>query len=282
MSFPTLISLWLQPGSASLHPASPPHTYTPYRSFIPIHSIRSFLPALAFPNAQRSSKKNAPNWLPAAPSSRLPRDASPGWDELGLAVAQLGCDGRLLRGNRSFVALTRGLRGDVAQWGESLAAFMASSSQLQDTPFLPDVARLEWALHSMATLEDATPDLNTLTLLSTQDPGMLCLRLAPGTAVQCSDWPVATLHAAHGENGPSFEEVGRLLQARAAEDAVVWRQGFKPYVRVALEGEAALLHALLAGRSLGQALNDVPHLDVSQWLTVAVQSGLLLAVYSGE
>jgi len=53
-------------------------------------------------------------------------------------------------------------------------------------------------------------------------------------------------------------------------------------VRVALEGEAALLHALLAGRSLGQALDDVPHLDVSQWLTVAVQSGLLLAVYSGE
>lgn len=174
------------------------------------------------------------------------------------------------------------VRGDVAQWGESLAAFMASSSQLQDTPFLPDVARLEWALHSMTTLEDATPDLNTLTLLSTQDPGMLCLRLAPGTAVQCSDWPVATLHAAHGENGPSFEEVGRLLQARAGEDAVVWRQGFKPCVRVALEGEAALLHALLAGRSLGQALDDVPHLDVSQWLTVAVQSGLLLAVYSGE
>jgi hypothetical protein len=35
----------------------PPHTYTPYRSFVPIHSIRSFLPALAFSNAQRSSKK---------------------------------------------------------------------------------------------------------------------------------------------------------------------------------------------------------------------------------
>jgi hypothetical protein len=174
------------------------------------------------------------------------------------------------------------VRGDVAQWGESLAAFMVGSSQLQDTPYLPDVARLEWALHSMTTMEDATPDLNTLTLLSTQDLGMLCLRLAPGAAVLCSDWPVATIHAAHGENGPSFEEVGRLLQARAAEDAVVWRHGFKPCVRVALEGEAALLHALLAGRSLGQALDDVPHLDVSQWLTVAVQSGLLLAVSSGE
>ncbi|NBW48493.1 MAG: hypothetical protein EBR49_00115 [Betaproteobacteria bacterium] len=174
------------------------------------------------------------------------------------------------------------VRGDVAQWGESLADFVASSSQLQDTPFLPDVARLEWALHSMATLENANSELNTLTLLSTQDSGMLCLRLSPGAAVQCSDWPVATIHAAHRENGPSFEEVGRLLQAKAGEDAVVWRQGFKPCVRVALEGEAVFLHALLAGRSLGEALDAVPHLDVSQWLTVAVQSGLLLAVHSGE
>ena len=57
MSFPTLISLWLQHCSVSLHKASPPHTYTPYRSLAAIHSIRSFLPALAFPNAQRSSKK---------------------------------------------------------------------------------------------------------------------------------------------------------------------------------------------------------------------------------
>ena len=55
--FPPCKSMWLQPGSASLHPASPPHTYTPYRSFAAIHSIRSLLPALAFPNAQRSSKK---------------------------------------------------------------------------------------------------------------------------------------------------------------------------------------------------------------------------------
>jgi hypothetical protein len=42
-------------------------------SFAPIHSIRSLLPALAFPNAQRSSKKSAPNWLPAAPCHRAPR-----------------------------------------------------------------------------------------------------------------------------------------------------------------------------------------------------------------
>ena len=171
--------------------------------------------------------------------------------------------------------------GDMAQWGESLADYVAGSHQLEDTPYLPGVARLEWALHRMAGVQDASPDLSTLALLSTEEPGTLRLRLAPGTATLCSDWPVASIHAAHGEGGPSFEEVGRLLQARAPEEAVVWRQGYKPCVRLAVAGEAAFLNVLLSRRSLGDALDAAPHLDISQWLTTAVQSGLLLAVQSG-
>ena len=44
MSFPTLLSMWLQHCSVSLHKASPPHTYTPYRSFryTPLHSLIAF------------------------------------------------------------------------------------------------------------------------------------------------------------------------------------------------------------------------------------------------
>jgi len=172
-------------------------------------------------------------------------------------------------------------RGDLAHWGEGLEGFVAQSMQLQDVPYLPDVARLEWAVHSLATWEDAAPDPHSLALLTTEDPNTLWLRLAPGTTVVCSDWPITTLHAAHGDNGPSFEDVGRLLQARVAEDAVVWRQGFQPGIRAALAGEAAFLHALLAQDSLGAALDVAPNLDVSAWLPVAVQSGLLLAVQTG-
>jgi len=89
------------------------------------------------------------------------------------------------------------------------------------------------------------------------------------------------MHAAHGDNGPAFEDVGRMLRAGVQEDAVVWRQGFRPVVRVALAGEWAGLSALLRGGSLGQALDAAPELDVSAWLPLVVQSGLLLAVRSG-
>lgn len=193
-----------------------------------------------------------------------------------------------LVGDDSMAALARALwhahppqRGDLAQWGEHLASFVAASPDLRDTPYLPDVARVEWALHRMAVLEDAEPDMSTLALLASEDAGSLWLRLAPGTATVGSAWPVASIHAAHGENGPDFDEVGRLLQAGLGQDAVVWRQGFKPCVRPALDGEAALLAALLAGCSLGQSLDAAPGLDVARWLPLAVQSGLLLAVYTG-
>ena len=54
-----------------------PHRFTtthihPFRSFAPIHSIRSLLPALAFSNAP-FGQKNAPNQLPAAPCHRALR-----------------------------------------------------------------------------------------------------------------------------------------------------------------------------------------------------------------
>jgi hypothetical protein len=169
-------------------------------------------------------------------------------------------------------------RGDLAHWGEGLEGFVAQSMQLQDVPYLPDVARLEWVLHSLATLEDATPDPNSLALLTTEDPNTLWLRLAPGTTIVCSDWPVATLHAAHGDNGPSFDDVSRLLQAGVAEDAVIWQQGFQARVRPAQAGETAFLRNLLVQVSLGPALDASPNLDVSNWLPLAVQSGLLLAV----
>ena len=59
-----------------------PHRFTtahihPFRSFAPIHSIRSLLPALAFSNAP-FGQKNAPNQLPAAPVHRAPRFLCPG------------------------------------------------------------------------------------------------------------------------------------------------------------------------------------------------------------
>ncbi|MES2951083.1 MAG: putative DNA-binding domain-containing protein [Pseudomonadota bacterium] len=189
-----------------------------------------------------------------------------------------------LIGDESFSDLARALwhaqpptRGDIACWGEGLAAFLQSSAQLQDEPYLPDVACVEWALHRCAFAPDAPADLATFALLTTHAPEQLGLLLAPGCALLRSAWPVASIVGAHLEGSPSLQEAGAQLRAGVAQDAVVWRAGLRPCVRLALAGEADCLQALLQGGSLAASLDAAPALDFGQWLPQAVQTGLVLA-----
>jgi hypothetical protein len=192
-----------------------------------------------------------------------------------------------LVGDESFVDLAHALwhaqpptQGDIAQWGMGLAGFLEHSAQLQDDPYLADVARVEWALHQCAGAPDAQADLSTLALLTTESPEQLQLRLAPGCAVVSSAWPVASIVGAHIDGVPSLQEAGAQLRRGEAQDTVVWRAGLRPRVRLALAGEADGLRVLMQGGSLAQALDAAPQLDFGQWLPLAVQSGLVLGVFA--
>jgi len=191
-----------------------------------------------------------------------------------------------LLGEENFEPLARSLwqrhppvRGDLAQWGGELASFLAAQPGLaEQEPYLPDVARAEWALHAIATAPDAQPDPGSWGLLATADPGALALVLSPGTVCIDSRYPVASIVAAHLEGRPSLQEAGALLRDNVAETAVVWRQGLRPRLRCAAAGEPEFLAALQEQRSLANALNGAPALDFSAWLPAAAQEGLLVAV----
>ena len=212
----------------------------------------------------------------------------------GHMLAQRALDGAYpvvaqLLGAESFADLARALwhahppvRGDVAQWGDALADFLQASPQLQDEPYLHDVAALEWALHRCATAANGATDLETLALLTTRDPDQLRPVLAPGCATLQSRWPVVSILNAHLERAPTFAAVGQQLRDAVAQDAVVWRAGLRPRVREAAPGEVTLLQALLHGQPLGQALDAAPMLDFGLWLPMAVQTGLVLAVVAAE
>lgn len=188
-----------------------------------------------------------------------------------------------LLGAESLCALARAfwhahppVRGDLAQWGGGLAEFMQASDQLVDEPYLPDVARVEWALHCSASAPDQAPDPASFALLMQHDPADVQLLLVPGCAVVQSAWPVASILGAHLEQMPTFAEVGQRLRAGVAEAALVWRGGLRPRVREAWPDEAAWINAHLDGCSLGAALDAAPALDFTTWLPLAVQTGLLL------
>ena len=190
-----------------------------------------------------------------------------------------------LLGAQSSAALARTLWhaqpptcGDVNRWGAGVAAFVRADPQLQDTPYLADVAQLEWALHCCASAADGSPQPASLALLAQQAPEALFLEWPPGTVLLPSAWPVVSIVGAHRDGVPGFATVAAELQAGVAQTALVWRQAWRPSLRSALPGEAAFLRATQTGASLGQALDAAPALDFAQWLPRAVQEGLLLSV----
>jgi hypothetical protein len=194
-----------------------------------------------------------------------------------------------LVGDDSFAALARALwhrhppeRGDLAWWGDALPAFVAQDPQLANVPYLADVARVEWALHSASGAPDATADPASFALLTQADPDTLTLRLAPGATVIASDWPVASLVTAHLQAEPSMAVAATRLRARQAECALVWRQALRPRVAAISPAEAALLLAILRGSSLLASLNESlavdAGFDLGAWLPNAVTDGLVLGV----
>lgn len=178
--------------------------------------------------------------------------------------------------------------GDLAQWGDKLAAFISTISALKPEPYLADVARAEWALHLVATAADQQADMASFSQLAKQDPQTFTLRFVPGTTLIQSQYPVASLLTAHLYASPSFEKVGQKLRGKLAETALIWRHGLRPKVAHCTAAEATFVGQLLQGASLLAALEsnelaaqdgaESEPFDFQLWLPSAVQNGLLLGV----
>ena len=192
-----------------------------------------------------------------------------------------------LVGAGSFAALARAFwqaqppeRGDVAQWGGALPGFIAAAAQLADEPCLADVARLDWAVHLAELASDADRAAQGLEQLATADPDRLRLQLAPGTALVSSTHPVATIWQAHRSTAADrFAPVREAFARGVGEHALVWCQGYKAQVCALPEAAAGFTRGVLAGLSLGQALDTAgPDFSFEPWLLTALRQGWLVSV----
>jgi len=193
---------------------------------------------------------------------------------------------RALLGDESFAQLSRAYwhafppsRGDLAWLGESLPALIEHADQLAAEPYLADCARLEWALHRAEVASDAQPEPQTLALLGETDPAEIGLELMPGTTVLASTHPIVTIWQAHQAGNDAddrFAPVRAAFAGGAGERAWVWREGWRARAAPIDHAAFEFIRALLAGRSLGQALAaaDEPF-DFEAWLVLAVERGSL-------
>jgi hypothetical protein len=192
-----------------------------------------------------------------------------------------------LVGEESFAALARAfwqaqapLKGDIAQWGAALPAFIAAAPQLADEPYLADVARLDWAVHQAEQAADSAGAVDGLEHLAACDPATLWLHLADGVALIASPHPVVSIWQAHRSDAPDrFAPVREAFIRGQGEQAVVHRTGFKVRVSAVPEATARFVQALAGGAPLSRALDEGgPDFAFDGWLIQALQQHWLRSI----
>jgi len=142
--------------------------------------------------------------------------------------------------------------GDLHRYGEAFAAFLARYEPASELEYLPDVARLEWAVAQAFHAADARSlDFAALGAIPEGDRGAIRLTLQPAAGLLESPHPIASIWSA---NQPGRD--GTPDRTDGAERVLVHREGFVVRVRELGDSEWALLGALARGASLAEIAAD--------------------------
>ena len=177
---------------------------------------------------------------------------------------------------REFQRGTPSTSGDLTAFGAGFGAFLAGFEHTQSLPYLPDLARLEWAVHRAYGAADA-PDWDPASLGAVDPERQATIRFqwSPGTAVVASVHPVVRIWTIHqpGYGGEFSVDWNR------ADTALVARDGFAVVVTECDAADATFIRASLAGTPLGDAatatLAQHPDFDLGALLGRALAARLV-------
>ncbi|NHZ89508.1 DUF692 family protein [Massilia sp. CCM 8733] len=192
---------------------------------------------------------------------------------------------RQLVGEEFFGALARAygmahpsLDADLNRFGGSFARFLDGFPHIADYPYLPDMARLEWAVHRAHYAPDADPiGADALAALAPDAFENARYALHPACSLIASSWAVVPLWQAHQpDSGVAFPAAMDCPSA-----ALVARPRWKAELVALSPAHAGALAALAGGYTMGEALDAAFALDeqfdigahLAQWIAL----GILLA-----
>ena len=169
----------------------------------------------------------------------------------------------------AYQRLVPSTSGDLFDYGAAFARFVADFPHT--LPYLPDLARLEWAVHRAYGAEDARPwDRQSLAQVAPARQTAIRFDWAAGTAIVDSHFPIARIWLIHQADFKGEFSV----DGSARECALVAREGFRVVVFALGAGDAAFIAGSLNGAALGasaeKALTVDPGFDLGRLLARAV------------
>ncbi len=173
---------------------------------------------------------------------------------------------RMLVGEEFFGGLSRAYgaaypsgSGDLNLFGADFADFLTDFPHVADWPYLPDMARWEWALHRAHYAPDA-PAMTAAALAAFTPEQMERARfqLHPACRLLASEWAILPLWQAHQGNA---EDAPFPANLREASFAVVARPLWKSQVLPLDAANHGALAAMASGAEFGGALDIAFEID---------------------
>ena len=191
---------------------------------------------------------------------------------------------RQLLGDEFFSALTRAFgmahpsaSPDLNQFGAAFAGFLATFRHVADYPYLPDMARLEWALHRAHYAPDVVALApGALAALSPDEFEAARFALHPAATLFASSWAVVPLWQAHQPGAPAFPSDMATASA-AAVSRPLWKAELTPLAPAQLGALSALAGGATMGEALDAAFDLDQQFDISASLQLWLERGLLAA-----
>jgi hypothetical protein len=161
----------------------------------------------------------------------------------------------------AFVRAHPSRRGDVNRYGGELAQFLGSYAPARELPYLPDVARLEWAIDQAAIAADADR-LDLASLAAVPEPALGSLRFAlhPSARFIVSRYPIFRIWQA---NQPGHEEDPRVDLSEGGDALLVVRGAEGVSVQRLSPSTHAFLSSLRGHLTLSQAVDRAIAADAS-------------------
>ena len=163
--------------------------------------------------------------------------------------------------------------GDLNRFGAQFAAFIAAYPYARDLPYLPDVARLEWAWHESFHATDAVPfEMSRLSAVRPDAYGALRFRLAAAVRLLRPTYPALRIWEVNQEE---YAGDMRVDLDSGSPPLLVAREEYAPGFASITPGEYVFLDGLDHGMTLGAISECADFPEEDDFMTSTLQKFVL-------